>query len=145
MTAVNGRENTEKATILMVEDNEQIGELRRSLLEDLGCRVELVSNAAEAINRLKAAPEIDLLLADVNLGPPDDKGGLIVATETRRAFPEIPIVAYSAWFDESELPFSEHPEIDRWFVKGSLRLSELGDSLDQIAEMAQRSRGRRRR
>ena len=84
---------TERATVLIVEDNEQNMELTSFLLEEAGYRVRQASSPAQATEAI-AREKPDLVLMDMDLGGHD---GLSFVAELRRA-PEnrFPIVALTA-------------------------------------------------
>jgi PAS domain S-box-containing protein len=51
--------------VLVVEDNAAIGEFATQLLQDLGYRTELATNAVEALARLEAPTSFDIVFSDV--------------------------------------------------------------------------------
>jgi PAS domain S-box-containing protein len=76
--------------VLVVEDNPEVAEVAKSLLEQLGHRAEMVSNAAAAIDRLQAGPAPDLVFSDIVMAGEMD--GLALARRVRSAWPELPIL-----------------------------------------------------
>lgn len=80
--------------ILIVEDNVDTGEAAVLLLEDLGARVRLARNGAEALGALAAEPLPDVILCDLRM--PDLDGFEFVARlrgDPRRA--HVPAIAVS--------------------------------------------------
>lgn len=130
--------------ILIVDDNPAVLGARAELFESLGCDVVKAVSADEAIAELKDT-SIDVLLVDVNLEPGTrDQSGLRVAAEAARARgSDLPIVAYTAYFAEGELPMEDHPWVARWFTKGSLSLNELAEAMEGVVELGRRARSRR--
>lgn len=127
--------------VLLVEDNPDIGQLRADLFEQLGCHVRTVRSLDEAVAALPDISAVDIVITDINLGSdPRDQSGLAFARLAREARPDLPIIGYTAAFSESELPMAEHPEIARWFVKGSLGLRDLEDAMEEVVQLARRAR-----
>ncbi|HEV2445372.1 MAG TPA: response regulator, partial [Candidatus Sulfopaludibacter sp.] len=85
-------------TILLVEDEDQVRNLTRTMLQRTGYRV-LEASGAEAAERLLAEhPEqIDLLLTDIVM---PQTSGVELAERVRRARPGIKVVFMSGYTDE---------------------------------------------
>ena len=69
-----------RASVLLVEDEPLISNVAAEALEDQGFAVETVSNANDALQRIRAGSPVDILFTDVNLA-----GGMDGATLARRA------------------------------------------------------------
>jgi CheY-like chemotaxis protein len=75
--------------ILLVEDELLIAELVSDVLAERGFEVKAVTTAEDALVRLEADPEIDLLFTDINLPGMD---GAELARQARALRPDLPIV-----------------------------------------------------
>lgn len=87
--------------VLCIDDDREILDGMRMLLERWGCRVRVAAGRAEAIAgasagaSVGAGAEIDLIIADYHLGDGDD--GVSVSAEVRRtAARDIPVVVLTA-------------------------------------------------
>jgi PAS domain S-box-containing protein len=84
------------ATVLLVEDNDQVRAFAESLLADLDYRVVSAASAEEALEAL-AAQEIDLLFTDVMM---PGMSGLELAQQASAARPNLPVVLASGYSEE---------------------------------------------
>lgn len=86
--------------VLVIDDHPLILHAMRSLVQQLGERVDVVtvSTSQSAREALAAAPEFDLALLDLQLGRED---GFALLEEFRNAYPALPIVVIAA-SDERE-------------------------------------------
>lgn len=80
--------------IVVVEDEPSQLELLARFLRSLGHDVTACSTAAAAIERIRAATPVDLVLSDVRLG---DDSGERVLDEIRRINPEIAVIIMTAY------------------------------------------------
>jgi signal transduction histidine kinase/CheY-like chemotaxis protein len=86
---------TTAASVLIVEDNEQVGEFASHLLDDLGYRVRYVSNAGEALAVLEQDhAEIDVVFSDVIMPGID---GVELGRRVRTHWPDIAVVLTSGY------------------------------------------------
>jgi DNA-binding response OmpR family regulator len=79
--------------VLVVEDEQHLGEGLRFNLEAEGYQVEVVETGEEALERLSLAPEFDVVILDVML---PGKDGFEVIAEMRRAGLFIPTLMLTA-------------------------------------------------
>jgi CheY-like chemotaxis protein len=75
--------------VLLVEDELLISEWVAECLLDEGFAVRTVTNAADALRHLEAAP-VDVLFTDVNL--PGGMDGTTLARRAREMLPDLPVV-----------------------------------------------------
>lgn len=82
---------SEKKTVLLVDDEADIRELYKLVLESAGFAVIAVSNAAAALERLAVQP-VDLVITDYQM--PEMHGDRLVGV-IREQYPELPTVLAS--------------------------------------------------
>jgi CheY-like chemotaxis protein len=79
--------------VLVVEDNADVGEFAKQLLEDLGYQATLVPNSAAALDLLdKRADDFDLVFSDVVM---PGMSGVELGQTIRRRFPDLKIILTS--------------------------------------------------
>src|ERR1700761_2017381 len=80
-------------TVLLVDDEDLVRMIGADILEEAGYRVIAVANAAEAIQQLERAGDVEILFTDVNMpGTPD---GLGLAALVHSRWPNIRILVAS--------------------------------------------------
>jgi PAS domain S-box-containing protein len=84
-----------QATILVVEDDEDVRAYSTALLEDLGYHILIATNGAEALAMLRAHPEVRLLFTDIGL--PGGMNGRELADAVRRLRPRLRILFTSGF------------------------------------------------
>ena len=89
-------EATRKGRILLVEDNEEVGEFAESLLSELGHRVSWAKSAEQAM-ALARAEGFDAVFTDVVM---PGMSGLELADELGRLRPDLPIILTTGYSDE---------------------------------------------
>jgi putative nucleotidyltransferase with HDIG domain len=83
--------------ILVVEDEEALGEILCSLLEERGHQATHVRNGVEALAALKASPEQwDLALSDIIM---PQMNGIEFLQHARSLYPDLPVIMISALHD----------------------------------------------
>jgi len=82
------------ASVLVAEDNDTLGDVTVALIETMGARVERVTHAGQALERLERGPPIDVVLSDVAMPGPMDGVGLAHAVRAR--WPGVHVVLISA-------------------------------------------------
>jgi PAS domain S-box-containing protein len=88
-------DSKERWSILVVEDNLEVGEFSTQLLHDLGYRTVLARNAEQALELLEENPErFDIVLSDVVMPGLD---GVSLGKEIRRRHPGLPFVLNSGY------------------------------------------------
>lgn len=119
-----------KATVLLVEDELFISMLTQDVLESAGLTVIVAYDGLEALELLRAHPEIDLLFTDINL--PSLDGRLLA----RRAIVERPELQLILTSGRHRLCAEEIPD-DGKFLPKPYSPSELVDLVR--SELDQRS------
>ncbi len=84
-----------EASILVVEDNLEVGRFCVQVLEDLGYRSALVGNAEEALVVLEEQPDaFDIVFSDIVM---PGMGGIELANRLHRDRPDLPVVLASGY------------------------------------------------
>ncbi|WAC72163.1 response regulator [Roseateles sp. SL47] len=99
------------ASVLLVEDNEELNRVTASLLRSLSCQVTTAANADEALKQFGSGAAFDVVLSDVVM--PGGMDGQALARELRRRRPGLPVVLISgfsaALTAESSFPVLRKP------------------------------------
>ncbi|MFC7478720.1 response regulator, partial [Dankookia sp. GCM10030260] len=86
---------TERRKVLLVEDNLQVGEFARQMLEDLGHAATWAQDAANALELLEEdAGRFDVVFSDVVMPGMD---GVELGKQIRNRWPELPIILTSGY------------------------------------------------
>jgi CheY-like chemotaxis protein len=116
-------------SILIMDDEEFIRDIAAIALEELGCDLESVSNAAEAIDcfekRQSEGKQFDLLILDLTI--PGGMGGLGVLQELLKINPTLKAIASSGYSDD---PVMANPL--KFGFKGKLAKPYLKTALQEI-------------
>ena len=83
-------ERAVRATILLVEDDDDVREHSQEILSELGYRVLTARDSSEALSLLEASDDIELLFTDVGL--PGALNGRQLADEARRRRPTLKVL-----------------------------------------------------
>jgi PAS domain S-box-containing protein len=82
--------------VLLVEDNAQVREFATHLLQEMGCKVASVEDAAAAMSVLEGE-DVELLFSDVVM---PSVSGIQLARDARARFPKLPILLASGYSEE---------------------------------------------
>ena len=93
--------------VLIVEDDEMVREYVTEEFLSLGCEVESVSNAREALAKLALGERFGLLFTDVVLPGMD---GRKLADEARKLYPDLPVLFTSGYTENAII---HHGRLDR--------------------------------
>jgi PAS domain S-box-containing protein len=77
-------------TILVVEDDPEVADVSRTLLQQLGYRTLLAGDARRALELLASVPAIDLVFSDVMM--PGGMSGLELARTVRQRYPHLGVL-----------------------------------------------------
>ncbi|HXA21988.1 MAG TPA: cache domain-containing protein [Acetobacteraceae bacterium] len=77
-------------TILVVEDDLEVAEVSRTLLQKLGYRTRLVTDAGSALEELASDPAIDLVFSDIMM--PGGISGVELARTLRQRYPRLGVL-----------------------------------------------------
>ncbi len=115
------------ATVLCIDDNPRLLELRKATLEPYGYHVEIASSGHAAIKMLEKA-SVAAVLLEYKLEGIDAEA---VACHIKQRFPNLPIIVLSA--------YSEIPERILWLADEYVMKSELPEGLVRIIQRTTRS------
>jgi PAS domain S-box-containing protein len=101
-----------KGSVLVVEDNPDVGDVTATLLEQLGYRVERAGNAADALRILAGDDGFDLVFSDIVM--PDGMNGIHLAQEVAARYPKIGVLLTTGYSDvavagETRFPILRKP------------------------------------
>jgi PAS domain S-box-containing protein len=102
--AVQGR-----GTILLVEDNAEVGEVSKLLLEQLGYHIVRADRPAAACEILAARDDIVLVFSDIVM--PGDMDGLALARAIKERYPDVPVLLATGYSSAAERVGHEFPII----------------------------------
>jgi PAS domain S-box-containing protein len=86
-----------EGTILVVEDNPEVGEVTATLLEQIGYRVLRAENAAQALACLQDGSKVDLLFSDIVM--PNGMNGIHLAQEVSKLYPTLAVLLTTGYSD----------------------------------------------
>lgn len=82
--------------VLVVEDNESLGDVTAALLSSYGCQVELARSAEQALPHFNGSePPFDVVLSDIVM--PGGMDGVTLARQLRQRYPQLPLVLISGF------------------------------------------------
>jgi len=116
-------------TILVVEDEEMVRFITRSLLENFDYKVIEATDGTHAIEIFKALrQQIDLVICDLVMPGLD---GWQTLTELRKISPDIPAIMASG-YDKSIVMRGEHPEQPQAFICKPYNSKTLQEAIRQV-------------
>jgi CheY-like chemotaxis protein len=117
-------ESRSAGRVLLVEDNEDVGEFAEILLDELGHKVSRVVSGPLALAMLRQR-RFDVVLTDVVM---PGMSGLELAEEIGRLQPELPVILTTGYSDE----IAQSGTGGRPVVLKPYRLETLATALDQV-------------
>jgi CheY-like chemotaxis protein len=93
--------------ILVVDDDPLIGSATTAMLEDLGHAVIETTSGTRALDILRTAPMVDLVITDQAM---PGMTGTQLSRQIRRSWPDLPIILATGYAD---LPNGEDPGLPR--------------------------------
>jgi PAS domain S-box-containing protein len=115
-------ETVSGARILLVEDNPEVAEVAASMLEQLGHKVRLATNARGAIAAVEADETFDLVLSDIVMAGELDGVGL--ARQLRTLAPELPVLLATGYSQAAERIGDEFP-----ILRKPYNIKDLGQAV----------------
>ncbi|HWA90346.1 MAG TPA: PAS domain S-box protein [Rhizomicrobium sp.] len=110
-----------KGAILLVEDNPEVGEVSRLLLEQLGYHVVRADRPAAACEILRGRDDILLVLSDIVM--PGDMDGLALARAIRERYASLPVLLATGYSSAAERVGGEFPIIRKPYDYNALGLA----------------------
>jgi PAS domain S-box-containing protein len=132
-----------RGTILVVDDNPDVGEATGAMLGELGYDVVLANDAAAALAEVARRKPL-LVLSDIVM--PGDKDGVALARELRALYPDLPIVLTTGYSRnmpaDGEFPVLRKPsglaELGRTIRSMLATKNPSGDNLIQLRRPGER-------
>lgn len=92
-----------KSCVLLAQDNPINQEVGRTMIEALGCRVDVASNGCEVLSSMESS-SYDIVLMDCRMSVMDglEAARLIRSREKRRGDPRTAIIAVAANFTDED-------------------------------------------
>jgi signal transduction histidine kinase/CheY-like chemotaxis protein len=110
--------------VLLVEDNEEVGDLAETLLDELGHEVIRARSGIEALNIADDGVSFDLVFSDVVM---PGMSGLELAGELKQRRPELPIILTTGYSDRLALAGSKGYPV----VRKPYRMETLASAVDE--------------
>jgi PAS domain S-box-containing protein len=105
-------------TILVVEDNPEVGEVTATLLEQIGYRVLRAENATQALARLQDGGKIDLVFSDIVM--PNGMNGIHLAQEVSALYPTLGVLLTTGYSDVAAAAETRFPILRKPFEIAAL-------------------------
>jgi DNA-binding NarL/FixJ family response regulator len=115
---------------MLVEDERDTREMLARALERAGYACLAAGSAAEALAQARAAGHVDVAVTDIVLGG-DDRGGLGLLCDLRKAGIRAPVVVITAYADVAKVKFALN-EGAAHLLEKPFRASELVDVVDRV-------------
>jgi CheY-like chemotaxis protein len=113
--------------ILVVEDNPDVAEVSAALLEQLGNRTRIVTNARAALGALSESELPDLVLTDIVMAGEMD--GIDLARRIRADYPDLPVLLATGYSQAAERLAGEFPILAKPY-----QMSELSRAVGMLLE-----------
>lgn len=101
------------ASILIVDDEKDLREMMREVLQAEGHKVQVSARGTDALRELQAR-RFDLLITDLGMS---DMPGWEVAAKAKELLPKLPIVVITGWLTSAELLGDKKAPIDQIISK----------------------------
>jgi len=118
-------------TVLLVEDQRDVGDYAEAVLQEFGYTVVRADNADEALERLDQAGGIDLLFSDLIM--PGGMNGVMLAREVKRRRPRMRVLLTTGYAESSiERVDARGAEFD--LIQKPYKRSELATKVRQVID-----------
>ena len=115
-----------RATVLVVDDQEDVREVTAAQLDVLGYRVVQAASGRTALDLLGNCDAIDLLIVDYAM---PEMSGIDVARAARDKCPDLPVIIATGYVDTTRL--DDHISNAR-IMKKPYRMADLADTVDYM-------------
>jgi DNA-binding NarL/FixJ family response regulator len=119
------------ATILLVEDEEDTREMLARALEREHHRCVVAGTAGEGLEAARRAAFIDVVVTDVVLEKHDDRGGLRLLGELRKAGIHAPVIVITAYADVEKVKTALN-EGAAYLLEKPFRAAELNSVISRV-------------
>jgi CheY-like chemotaxis protein len=92
--------------VLVVEDNEALGDVTGALLRSYGSLVQLARSGEQALDLVDSEPPFDAVLSDIVM--PGGMDGIALAQALRQRFPRLPILLITG-YSQTRVPVEQFP------------------------------------
>lgn len=114
-------------SILIVDDDDAVRMVMKSILEEAGHRTEIATNGKEAIDRI-ALGGIDLIITDLVM---PEQEGIETIKLLRREHPEVKVIAMSGAFGGDYLQIAGFMGAHKTLVK-PIRVQMVLDAVEEV-------------
>jgi DNA-binding NtrC family response regulator len=111
-------------TVLIVEDNPQVGDVSTLLLEQLGYKAVRVDRPKAALALLAKPNAIDMVFTDIVM--PGDMDGLGLAREIQAQHPKLPVLLATGYSSAAERAGGEFPILRKPYDQRTLGIAIKG-------------------
>lgn len=130
--------------VLVLDDDDKNRELSARIFANEEARVVEAATRSEAERELIAHPGIDAVSLDVCLhGEGSDKEGATLAMQIRELRPDLPIVGYSAYFEEHDLSPEARTAFTAYYHRAG-DIEEIEEYVNRCLDEGREYRRRRR-
>ncbi|MDB5367638.1 MAG: hypothetical protein JWM77_3565, partial [Rhodospirillales bacterium] len=105
-------------SVLVVEDNPDVADVAAALLEQLGNRVVVVANAADALDVIARGDRPDVLFSDVVMA--GDMDGVDLGRRVRALYPDLPVLLATGYSQSAERVGDEFPILHKPYEMADL-------------------------
>jgi CheY-like chemotaxis protein len=117
------------ASVLLVEDNPEVGEVAAGMLEQLGHRVRVVNSASAALKAVEESEWPDVVFSDIVMAGELDGVGL--ARRLREVAPGLPVLLATGYSQAAERIGDEFP-----ILRKPYKMADLNQALSAVLAQA---------
>jgi len=118
--------------ILFIDDEKEILEIARDMLDRLGYKVTIISKSLDALKKFETEPDtFDLVITDQTM---PGMTGAELATEIFRIRPQMPVILTSG-FSQSITPELARKMGIKKYLSKPFTLNELATTVDSVLQM----------